>query len=88
MYPFYDKTISTHSKKVCKGVLYALNRTLLLPFTLIYMLSHNIMPFIALVVPQSAARIPPAVKDTKTTDAENDTRNSKKERKKKTRRKS
>lgn len=68
------------AKRYAKVFFYALNRTLLLAFTLIYMLSHNIMPFIALVVPQSAARIPPAVKDTKTADAENDTRNSKKER--------
>lgn len=31
------------------------------------------MHFIALMVPQGATQIPPAVKDTKTADAENDT---------------
>lgn len=70
------KQLVPAAKKVCKGVLHASNRTLVLPFTLIYMPFHNIMPFIALMVPQSTTPIPSAVKHSKTADAENDTRNS------------
>lgn len=65
----YNETISICSGKLCGRVLYRLNSTLLLPFTLIYMLFHNIMRFIALMVPQGTTQILLAVKDTKTTDA-------------------
>lgn len=47
------------------------------------MLFHNIMPFIALIVSQSATQIPAAVKGGKTADTENDTHMKKKNKKKK-----
>lgn len=37
------------------------------------MLFHNILHFIALMVPQGTTQILPAVEDTKIADAENDT---------------
>lgn len=46
----------SRQKKLCKGVLYVPKMTLPLTFTLIYMPSHNIMPFTALMAPHSTTQ--------------------------------
>lgn len=54
---FYYEIITTQGKKkLCKGVLYPPKTTLPLTFTPIYMPSHNIMPFIALMAPHSTTQ--------------------------------